>query len=343
MNVSALFLTKRHQDTKCCLFLLLPMLLLLASCGGDKPKNADPKNNELPKVATVQAPKLNGDSAYAFVQAQVKFGPRIPNTQAHEACAAYLKNKLGAYCDQVQVQNFTAKGHDGKMLAGSNIIGSINPKATRRVLLAAHWDTRPHADQDAQDPKMKFDGANDGASGAAVLIEIARTIKQSATKPEIGIDIILFDLEDYGKSDEADSYCLGSQYWAKNKHQPGYSAYYGILLDMVGARNAFFAREGHSVQYAPSIVDKVWNTAAALGYGHLFRPVTSVQITDDHYYVNSLANIPMIDIIDYDPNPMEGFRSYWHTRHDNMEVMDKGTLLAVGQTLLQVLYNEPGK
>jgi len=302
----------------------------------EESKNIPPPPKET--KAVVQPPTFNADSAFAYIAKQVSFGPRIPNTPGHIQCSDYLVLKLKKFGATVYEQDFQTKAFDGKLLRAKNVIGSFNPEAKKRLLLAAHWDTRPWSDEDAKFPLKPFDGANDGASGVGILLEIARIISQSVQKPSVGIDIILFDAEDYGKSGAEDSYCLGAQYWAKNKHLPNYSAYYGILLDMVGAKNASFNKEGVSMQYAPSIVNKVWDKASSLGYGNYFTSKQVGSITDDHYYVNKIAKIPMIDIIDYSDS--DGFGDFWHTQEDNLTVIDKATLNAVGQTLLHVIYNE---
>ncbi len=218
----------------------------------------------------VTAPAFNQDSAFSFIEKQVSFGPRIPNTPDHIRCSDYLVKKLKKYGAQVTEQDFQAKAYDGKMLRSKNIIASINPAATKRILLGAHWDTRPWSDEDSKSPAKTFDGANDGASGVGILIEIARVLTTAPTKPAVGVDIILFDSEDYGKSEHQDSYCLGSQYWAKNKHVTNYSAYYGILLDMAGAKGARFSKEGVSMEFAPSVVNKVWEQASALCLNQIF-------------------------------------------------------------------------
>ncbi|MDX5418148.1 MAG: M28 family peptidase [Hymenobacteraceae bacterium] len=297
--------------------------------------------------ATVKAPAFNADSAYYFVEQQVAFGPRVPNTAEHYKTGEWLIETLRSYGAEVQVQSFQARAFDGKMLNLRNIIATINPNAAKRVLLAAHWDTRPFADKDDKDQNQPIDGANDGASGVGVLLEIARTIKAAEQKPGIGVDIILFDGEDYGRPDDSefpymqDDWCLGSQYWSKNKHVPNYKAHYGILLDMVGGENAKFAREGNSMQYARNIVDKVWRAGNKIGYSDYFKYVNAPAITDDHYYVNTVGGIRMIDIIEYNMgNPDDYFGPYHHRHTDTMDIISKNTLKAVGQTLLHVLYNE---
>lgn len=312
--------------------------------------NCGKKTNETPPATpqkSVNIPDFNADSAFYYVQSQVDFGPRIPNTPAHNSAAAYFVNEFKRFGAAVQVQEFTATTFDNKKVMLKNIIASFYPEKTKRILLAAHWDTRPFADKDDINPNAKFDGANDGASGVGVLLEIGRLIKQQA--PDVGIDIILFDGEDWGEREGEygnvqlpkglDSWwCLGSQHWSKNKHKPNYSAYFGILLDMVGGKDARFAREGYSLQYAPSVVNKVWNAAARLGFAGYFISEKQGGITDDHVFVNEYAKIPMVNIVSYDP--ATGFGDFHHTQHDNMELISKETLKAVGQTVVTVIYNE---
>ncbi len=233
----------------------------------------------------------------------------------------------------------------------NKIIASFNTKVRKRILLAAHWDTRPYADKDITGRYEPIDGANDGASGVGTLLEIARILGTNE-KPDIGIDIIFFDGEDYGEHEDVTDvpmknglvqiwWCLGSQYWADHPHVPKYSAYYGILLDMVGAKNARFYKEGGSMQFAPKVVDKVWTTARSLGYSNYFISTNSPGIMDDHIFVNRDAKIPMVDIVEFDPDsPSYYFGSYHHTNKDNMSIIDKQTLQAVGETVLYTIYNE---
>jgi len=316
------------------------LLVIVSSC--EKPKHEHHQGESAVKVEKVNAPAFNSDSSYLFIKTQVDFGPRVPNTRNHDACGDYLINKLEELGMKVKTQKFEATSFDGKKLNLTNIIGSYNPDAAKRILLTAHWDTRPFADQDSINKNKPIEGANDGASGVGILLEVAHAIQTSKIKPNVGVDIIFFDGEDYGATEDfegnhQDTYCLGSQYWAKNKEN--YSAFFGILLDMAGGKNAKFAKEGISMQYAPTITDLVWNTGISLGYGKHFIDFKSSAITDDHFYINSIAQIPTIDIIEYDPNGSSYFGSYWHTHHDTMEVIDKETLKAVGQTLLEVIYN----
>lgn len=325
---------------------LLVMVAVLVACDSDKKaeNKHSPENEKQPEIAI---PDFSADSAYHFIEKQISFGPRVPNRPAHKACAAYLVETLSNYTPQVIEQNFESTAYDGTNLSLKNIIASFNPDKSKRVLLAAHWDTRPFADNDSIDTDRPIIGANDGGSGVGVLLEMARQLHLN-TNFDIGVDIILFDGEDYGvpanekgfRNVPYSGFCLGSQYWSKNKHVPNYSAYYGILLDMVGARGAKFYQEGLSMNSAPSIVRKVWDYGQSLGYGDYFISQKSEEILDDHKFVNQWANIPMIDIIEYDPSTKNYFGKYWHTHQDNMDLIDKNTLKAVGQTVLKLVYME---
>jgi glutaminyl-peptide cyclotransferase len=323
------------------IFVLSGVAVYFKSCS-EKTQQSDNQTDEPLKPT----PSFNPDSAYVYVDTQVKFGPRVPNTKAHKACAAWMVAKLKQFGCEVTTQDFVTTTYDGKKLQAQNIIGSINPNATKRILLAAHWDARSIADKDSVNTNTPIDAANDGGSGVGVLLEIARVIQEAKVKPNVGVDIIFFDVEDTGephdfkgKSGE-NSWCLGSQYWAKNKHKSNYTAYYGILLDMVGARGATFPYEGNSMQFAPMIVRNIWDIASRLGYEKIFIQEQGGGITDDHVAVNEIAKIQMIDILEFHPNDADGFGKYHHTHQDNMSVIDKGTMKAVGQTVLTVLYQE---
>lgn len=324
--------------------------LALYSCDSAEKGSAEQTTvatEETTEPGGVQAPSFNADSAYKFVAKQVAFGPRVPNTQAHKATGDWIISKLKEYGAEVEVQEFQMRAFDGKMLNLRNIIASYNPEAGTRIMLAAHWDTRPFADKDSNNPDKPIDGANDGGSGVAILLEIARTIQTAQQKPGVGVDLFFFDGEDYGQPDNSklpyqeDTWCLGSQYWSKNKHVANYKAKYGILLDMVGANNARFAREGNSMEYAKNVVDKVWKAGSKLGYSDYFQYLNAPSITDDHYYINTIAKIPMIDIIEYNmSNPDDYFGDYHHRHSDSMSIISPKTLKAVGQTVLHVVYNE---
>jgi len=294
----------------------------------------------------VNVPSFSADSAYLFTKKQVDFGARVPNTKAHDNCAVYLAAKLKSFGAEVIEQKADLTAFDGTVLKSVNIIGSYNPKAEVRILLFSHWDSRPWADHDPkpENRKKPVMAANDGGSGVGVLLEMARLMGKN--QPTVGVDLIFIDSEDYGQPESAggesseNSWCLGTQYWAKNPHVAGYTARFGILLDMVGAPQATFYREQASDYYAESVVTKVWSQAQSLGFGNYFRNQKGGAITDDHIFVNKIIGIPSIDIIHYDPNSGSGFGSYWHTTHDTMDKVDKNTLNAVGTTLMHVVYNE---
>lgn len=321
--------------------LLSTLFLILASCE-DKQK-AKPVAQTTSQKQVVNIPDFNADSAYNYVKKQLDFGPRVPGSDAHDQCAEWFVDFFNDKADTVYVQNFRTRLYNGKGIDGKNIIASFNPEAKKRILLAAHWDSRPFADCDPDEKNWNkpIDGANDGASGVGVLMEIARLLKDN--KINAGVDIILFDLEDYGAPRYLnymtnDDWALGSQYWSKHPHIYNYRAYFGILLDMVGASNPRFPKEYYSYQFAPSLSDKVWNTARGLGYYDYFVDEIGHPINDDHIYVNANANIPMIDIIHLVDSDVTSFYPYWHTLKDNIEQIDPKTLGMVGDVVVNVIY-----
>jgi hypothetical protein len=325
------------------------ILLFLSSC--DKcNKGNDNTIVEPVKQIVVNAPTFNSDSAYNYTKYQLDFGTREMNSKGHEACEKYLIEEIKKFTDTVYIQKFEVKGFDGVNLKCTNIIASINPKATNRILLTSHWDSRPWADQDTKDRDKPIFSACDGASGVGTLIEIARAIKSSPLK-NIGVDIFFNDAEDRGYSSSLDgivkpgdydnegSWCLGAQHWSANPHVAGYRADFGILLDMAAAKGAVFSREANSSFNASWVQDKVWANANTLGFSNYFSNQTVGAITDDHVYINSVAKIPTVDIIHIDLASKSGtFGNYWHTHDDNMNVIDKNTLNAVGKTLLYTIY-----
>lgn len=323
--------------------LLLCTTLAIVSCGAGSTKKS---SNTLDVAAS---PSYDADSAYRFVREQTEFGPRVPGTKAHAACKNYMAQKMTQFGAKTSLQDCTVKMWDGSSLAATNIIASYFPEKTRRILLCAHWDSRPWADHDPdpakhRDPVM---GANDGASGVGVLMEIARQLQQASTKgnePAYGVDIVFFDAEDLGTptfaeaETQGDFWCLGTKYWAKEAKATGYKAEFGILLDMVGGTSPTFMWEYFSNQYAPTYLQKVWSAASKLGYARMFVSAQGGSITDDHLPVNQIAGIPCIDIIDYNPASPTGFVPYWHTTHDTMDKIDKSSLKAVGETLMSLLF-----
>ena len=321
---------------------VISLVLLVASCGNLKKQTTDESASLQPV-----GPVFCADSAYLYCQAQCDFGPRTMNSKAHDDCEKWIISKFESFGMQVTPQKAVLKGYDGTSLNSTNIIASYRPDLTDRVLLCAHWDSRPWADNDPDEANWKTPvmAANDGASGVAVMLEIARLLSKDTL--QLGVDFICFDAEDWGVPQwnednfDSDSWALGAQYWSTNLHKKGYRARFGILLDMVGGQGAQFYKETMSVQYANHIVEKVWRAAQVVGYGSMFPSQQGTGVTDDHISVNTKAKIPTIDIIPYYPNcEQSSFGPTWHTVNDDMEHIDKNTLQAVGQTLIQVLFSE---
>ena len=302
-------------------------------------------------------PAFSSDSAYAYIERQMAFGPRVPNSAAHMQCAVWLIEQLRACGAEVELQKGFLPDYRGNDQQIYNIIGHFYTPETAsrpRVLLGAHYDTRPWCDEepDYDDRFYNVPGANDGASGVGVLLEVARQLglRIADSTFKTPVDIIFFDVEDMGSprfytgAERADTWCLGSQLWATNyakKVESGElrveSYQYGIVLDMVGAPDASFPREMYSTNYAGNYQQQLWNAAKQLGYGALFTDQQSYPITDDHYYVNYIAGIPCVDVIHYDVRNATGFPFWWHTRQDNMDNISKSTLQAVGEVVMSML------
>jgi len=320
----------------------LSLMALTYSCHSDTTEQTQ-ETAATTEEPQVKVPSFNADNAYNHVATQVAMGPRTPGSESQLKCAAWMQEQLKQYCDTVYRQETQVTAGDKKTkLRCINIIGSIRPQAKRHILFLAHWDSRPWADQDVTDKDKPVDAADDGASGVGVLIELANVLKsQPPGNPDLGVDILLTDVEDYGKSEWGDnSYALGTQYWAQPPHVPGYKAEGGILLDMVGGRNARFPLEGNSQKFAAGLQKEVWTAASQAGYSSYFVYENGGTITDDHVPVNEIIKIPTIDIIHLPAGSATGFPPHWHTHNDNMNVIDKATLKAVGQTLLQFLYEQ---
>lgn len=319
-------------------FMAIALAMILGS--GSCHSNSNATQPDTADMAAAAVPQFSGDSALAFAKTQCDFGPRVPATEAHKQCAQWLTATMQRLCDSAWIQHGEATTFDGKHLQLSNIIGVVNPDAEQRILLMAHWDCRPWADNDP-DPanhRKPVMGANDGASGVAVLLELARQMK--AKRPNVGVDIVLVDAEDWGSSDDEDSWALGTQYWAAHPHYDDASKpMFGIVVDMVGASGAKFAREYFSMQYAQNFVEMVWSAAAEAGFGTYFTDGNGGGVTDDHIAVNKVAGIPCLDIIDMRTDSPTGFYDGWHTTHDTFDRLDAGTLHAVGQTLTAVIYS----
>ncbi len=322
------------------LFLALAGMIACNSKSTTQPSKVEIIPEIPPKESYI--PAFNRDSAFSYLKKQCDFGPRVPNTAPHKACAGYLAGELKRFGAEVIEQNAGLTAYNGTVLKAKNIIGVFYPEKAYRVILFAHWDSRPYADYDPNPANHRSPvmGANDGASGVAVLLEIARQLQQH--EPEIGIDIVFLDAEDYGTpsfepSNKQDTWCLGAQYWGKNPHYKT-KPKYGILLDMVGGINPGFNMDDTSLRMAPDILYKVWSVASKLGYAGFFHDRQGGAIIDDHVYINALTGIPTIDIIDF--NRERGFPTVWHTVNDTPENIDLNTLEMVGKTVLKVLYSE---
>jgi hypothetical protein len=306
-------------------------------------------------------PAFDADSAYAFCQAQCDFGPRAMNTTGHDLCEEWIVSKFRSYGLTVKRQHADLRGYDGTILKATNIMAQYRPELTTRILICAHWDSRPWADNDPDEANWHkpIIAANDAASGVAVMIELARLLSmeeqsgdstansQSLIGKSIGVDFLCLDAEDWGtpqwaedQTNTSDTWALGAQYFAQNMPE-GYEARYGILLDMVGGQGAKFYQEGLSMDFAPDIVRKVWRAARQAGYGSYFPKKEGNPITDDHIPLNQHARIPTIDIIPHYPDCRQSsFGPTWHTLADDMQHIDPNTLKAVGQTMVQVLWTE---
>lgn len=332
---------------RCCAVVLALCVLVAVGCNRSGKKTAVAQQGI--DYSAVAVPTFDADSAYQYVADQVACGYRTPGSEGQRRCADYLAAQMRRWCDTVIVQNFTTTLWDGREVPGKNIIATINGRqgaeANKHVLLGAHWDSRLWADHDPDkaNHRKPFDGANDGASGVGVLMELARAI---ATQPlDVAVDFIFFDVEDQGVPEWADSYmedswCLGSQYWSRHPHVPYYTAVYGVLLDMVGTEQPRYTKEQISRQYAGNIMNKMWTVADAIGYGGIFVNSETDPILDDHYYVNRLAGVPMIDVVQNSRGV--SFFKHWHTMGDNMQHVDRNSLKAIGEVLLKMLYGDYG-
>ena len=316
---------------------------MLAACTGRTKPSATADT-----IALAPAPTFIADSAMSYIVTQCDFGARVPGSAAHQACGNWLVSKFQEAGCEVSELRATLEAYNGKPIPCRNIQARLNPEAADRILITAHWDSRAWADNDPdpQNHHTPVIAANDGASGVAVMLEMARVIHETGLS--YGIDFVCFDTEDQGTPEWAEEegndaggyWCLGSRYWAEQAFAIGYRARYGVNLDMVGGRGACFQMEGFSRQYAQNLVNLIWQLAKQLGYGSLFVLKESGYVTDDHLPVNRIAHIPCIDIIPHDESGTSSFGPTWHTINDTPEHIDPAVLRAVGQTLLQLIYND---
>lgn len=314
--------------------LLIPTLFLIGCKEDKKAANIEVKSRNY------SIPNFNKDSAYAYVDQQVAFGPRVPGMEGHAQCAEWLTAKLKQFGWNTRQETFTANRYDGLPMNGINVVGQLNPSAKQRIFLCAHWDSRFQADYDKDRPKDPILGADDGASGVGVILEIAR-ILAAVDDFKMGVDVVFFDAEDQGNDggNDTDSWGIGAQKWS-NKNKGSYRPDYGILLDMVGAKEARFYQERYSMQSAPQVVYKVWKIADQLGYSGIFLQQEGRGVVDDHFFINRNAGWPVIDIIHTDNVGANGFGDHWHTHGDDMSVIDKNMLGIVGKVVTTVLCYE---
>ena len=322
---------------------LMAASLFISSC-----KNAG--NSQATATDPIDSARITGvrfiaDSAFATIKAQCDFGPRVPNSEAHRRCGDYIAARFKALGLEVTEQKASLTAWDGNVLQTRNIIAAYRPELTDRIIICTHWESRPWADADPDSTRHREPvmAANDGASGVGVMLEVARLLEQ--LNPCVGIDFICFDSEDYGAPyweegpDDGTDWCMGSRYWANHPHREGYAARYGILLDMVGGKDARFCYEGVSLRYARDIVLRTWETAALAGAGKYFLQQEGGWAQDDHVPMNEIAGIPTIDIIPF-VDGAHSFGATWHTVHDTPENISTETLQAVGQTLVQLISEE---
>ena len=315
------------------LLFALSLTVLLAGCSKE---NAPPRQVPQIQEAKGAVPTFDGKKAFEYLKAQTDFGPRTAGSSAHQNCLNYMESEMKKTADAVNLQTFQVKGYGGENLNLTNVISSFNMSATTRVLLIAHWDSRPRADQES-DPKKQNQpilGANDGASGVAVLMEIARHLHSNP--PAAGVDMLFDDGEDYGKEGDNNNYLLGTRYFAKNLPN-GFHPAYGILLDMVGDKQLELLREPNSIRNAPDIVDLVWSTAKDLGM-YQFTDEVQRPVLDDHLPLIEVG-IKTIDLIDF--NYPDASNRYWHTTQDTPDKCSPESLEAVGTVLLHVIYKQP--
>jgi Zn-dependent M28 family amino/carboxypeptidase len=266
---------------------------------------------------------FSGDAAYNYAKAQVAFGPRVPGTPAAKQAGDWIIRQMRARADTVIVQSFTYTTADGKKLPLRNILARFRPELSNRVLYLTHWDSRPISESATTEAekKMPVPGANDGASGVGMFVALGDVLKK--TKPNVGVDLLFTDGEDYGQFGPPDvDVLIGAKYFATHPPSPGYRPLYGVLWDMIGDKDLRIPYEMNSFQQVPDVVSRVWQTAADLGHADVFVQESGGQITDDHVPLLN-AGLRVIDVIDltYPPH---------HTPYDTMDKISAKSLGIVG-------------
>ncbi len=272
--------------------------------------------------------EFNGRTALTYVEKQMSFGPRIPSKPGHQQEADWLLAELRARADTVIVQEITHRLRNGEVLHLRNFFARFRPEATERVLFLAHWDTRPMADKSSNlaQQRMPVPGANDGASGVAVLLGVADALK--ARPPASGVDLLFVDGEDYGDFADTSDVLIGSRWFAAHQ-PPGYQPLFAVLFDMVGDKDLQIYEEGQSLAFAPEVVQRVWRVAAERGHDRQFIPSVRHTLTDDHVSLQK-AGIHAIDVVDFD-------YPYWHTTDDTLDKVSAESLQIVGDVAVALV------
>ncbi|UCF18880.1 MAG: M28 family peptidase [Gemmatimonadota bacterium] len=305
------------------------LLLFTAVVGGACDGADEEPERRGPEVLAY--PRFDGAAAYELVKKQVAFGPRVPGSLGHREMAAWMEEYLRQRADSLTLQRFNHVTGEGDTLPLVNFWAHFGPGEGERMLLLAHWDTRPTSDR-ASDPAERekpVPGANDGASGTAILLQLAEML--AAAAPPSGVDLLLVDGEDYGDFGVGRDVFLGSRHFAANLPE-GYEPEFGVLLDMVGDQKLDIYVEGNSNRYAPEVVDRVWNIAQRLGFGDVFHRSVRHTINDDHIPLNE-AGIKTINIIDFDFE-----YPYWHTPEDTPDKVSASSLGVVGAVITHLIY-----
>lgn len=271
--------------------------------------------------ATPPSP-FDGERALAYVRTFMEFGARVPGTEAHTRAGDWIVTQMRQRADTVYEQTWTHTTQSGASLPLRNVIARFNPMAEERVLYVTHWESRPVAEKSSTDSlrKLPTPGANDGGSGVGLFLALGDILKQ--TPPGVGVDMVFVDGEDYGTFTPDVDVLLGSTYFAANLPSANYQPLFGVVWDMIGHADLRIEQEGHSINKAPEVVDRVWRTAAEMGHGNVFVPSTTFEITDDHVPLLN-RGLRVIDVIDLE-------YAHHHTVNDTIDKLSARSLKAVG-------------